>query len=386
VTVGRLNTIYIVLFGGLLLRLGTLLAVLSLGLYNVLAGTDSLSFYEDATYIAVSGDYYPFELGWKPYVNTLGFFMYQFGQSVSFMFLASTAAWFLSAILIDKSLQTCDATQAMRLVSAAVMAFEPSLLLATSIPMREAFQLLGMTIIAYSLVNIFVARNYTYGILMIAGAALAGALHLSLLVSASLFSILIFLGLRYAEHKLSLLQIAVAGLLGIVVIIIVTGIIQARYDNGTADLLETVDVFRETGASLDARAQYDDRVGPSSSVTGGIAGLFIGFVQYMLEPLPWRISSPGDIIVLLENILRLVLVGLVVRNFRGLAHREYALSATLLLMFFTAEFVWSTGTINWGTAARHHVPSLSLLLVAAFALGRNRTKSGTVEFARAQLA
>jgi hypothetical protein len=77
---------------------------------------------------------------------------------------------------------------------------------------------------------------------------------------------------------------------------------------------------------------------------------------------------------------------LVVQNFRGLSHREYALSATLLLMFFTAEFVWSTGTINWGTAARHHVPSLSLLLVAAFALGRNRTKSGAVGFARAQLA
>jgi hypothetical protein len=385
VTVGRLNPVYIVLFGGLLLRLGTLLAVLSLGLYNVLAGTDSLSFYEDATYIAVSGDYYPFELGWKPYVNTLGFFMYQFGQSVSFMFLSSTAAWFLSAILIDKSLQIVGANQTMRLISAAVMAFEPSLLLATSIPMREAFQLLGMTIIAYSLVNIFVVRNYTYAILMIAGAALAGALHLSLLVSASLFSILIFLGLRYAEHKLSLFQIAVAGLLGIVVVIIVTGVIQARYDNGAADLLETVDVFRDTGASLDARAQYDDRVGPSSSVAGGIVGLFIGFVQYMLEPMPWRISSPGDIIVLIENILRLLLVGLVIRNFRALSHRERALSATLLLMFFTTEFVWSTGTINWGTAARHHVPSLSLLLIAAFALGRHQSKSGAVRYARAQL-
>lgn len=383
---GKINTIYIVLFGGLLLRIGTLLAILSLGLYNVLAGTDSLSFYEDATYIAGSGDYYPLELGWKPYVNTLGFFMYQFGQSVSFMFLASTAAWFLSAVLIDKSLEISGASRKMRLISAVIMAVEPSLLLATSIPMREAFQLLGITIIAYSLVNLFVAKKHTYLFLMVVGAALAGVLHLSLLVSVSLFSIIVFLGFRYAESKLSVVQIAVAGLLSVAVIVIVTGIIQARYDNNTTDLLETVDMFRETGASLDARAQYDDRVGASSSVAGGIVGLIVGFVQYMLEPLPWRISSLGDIVVLIENILRLVLVALVVRNFRALAHSEFALSATLLLMFFTAEFIWSTGTINWGTAARHHVPSLPLLLIAAFALGRHHAESRITGYMRATAA
>jgi hypothetical protein len=382
--VGKINTVYIILFGGLLLRLGTLITVLSLGFYNVLAGSDSLSFYEEAIYIAASGDYYPFEVGWKPYVNTLGFLMYRFGQSASFMFLASIAAWFLSAILIDKSLEICNANNKIRLITAIIMAVEPSLLLATSIPMREAFQLLGITIIAFSFVNLFVFRKNAYFILMVAGAGIAGILHLSLFVSVSLFSILIFLGFRYAEKKLSLFQLAVAGLSLIGVFIIVTGVIELRYNNGGSDLFETVDMFRETGAALDARAQYDDSIGPSSSVASGVVGLIVGFVQYMLEPMPWRISSPGDIIVLAENILRLLLVALVIRNFRNQPHRDFVLSLTLLLMFLTTEFVWSTGTINWGTAARHHVPSLPLLLIAAFSLGRRQAQTSAPRPMRVQ--
>jgi hypothetical protein len=45
------------------------------------------------------------------------------------------------------------------------------------------------------------------------------------------------------------------------------------------------------------------------------------------------------------------------------------LNAVMLtfVLYLVVEGVWSIGTANWGTAARHHVPSIGLLVVAALA-------------------
>jgi hypothetical protein len=39
----------------------------------------------------------------------------------------------------------------------------------------------------------------------------------------------------------------------------------------------------------------------------------------------------------------------------------------IFLSYLVMETIWSLGTSNWGTASRHHLPSLGLLLVASFA-------------------
>ena len=43
---------------------------------------------------------------------------------------------------------------------------------------------------------------------------------------------------------------------------------------------------------------------------------------------------------------------------------------TVLFLFISSylflEFVWSVGTTNWGTAARHHVPAMGIMLLMGF--------------------
>lgn len=34
-------------------------------------------------------------------------------------------------------------------------------------------------------------------------------------------------------------------------------------------------------------------------------------------------------------------------------------------MYLFLELIWSFGTVNWGTALRHHIPSIGLLIVCA---------------------
>ena len=39
----------------------------------------------------------------------------------------------------------------------------------------------------------------------------------------------------------------------------------------------------------------------------------------------------------------------------------------ILIAYFALETIWSLGTVNWGTASRHHIPATGILLAAAFA-------------------
>lgn len=39
----------------------------------------------------------------------------------------------------------------------------------------------------------------------------------------------------------------------------------------------------------------------------------------------------------------------------------------LYRLLCSLEMIWSIGTINWGTAIRHHLPVWGLLLLAAYA-------------------
>ena len=100
--------------------------------------------------------------------------------------------------------------------------------------------------------------------------------------------------------------------------------------------------------------------------------------QYLFEPMPWKIASIVDIVALLENMLRFWLIWNALKYLVGsylnkpmfVAYNYFGHERCILLIFLSyliVETIWSLGTSNWGTASRHHLPSLGLLLVMGFA-------------------
>ena len=87
--------------------------------------------------------------------------------------------------------------------------------------------------------------------------------------------------------------------------------------------------------------------------------------------MPWRASTLFDFALLAENILRGFLIYLAVLNFIKFKGFEKKLSLLLILSYFAQELLWAMGTVNWGSAARHHIPSLGVLLVATFLYSSN---------------
>ena len=91
------------------------------------------------------------------------------------------------------------------------------------------------------------------------------------------------------------------------------------------------------------------------------------FIQYFIEPTPWKWSSLMDIIFSFENVVRIVFMFLTA-YYLFFSEDEVRLKRTIGLIFILyifIEFIWSIGTINWGTAARHHLPAINLLLICS---------------------
>lgn len=162
------------------------------------------------------------------------------------------------------------------------------------------------------------------------------------------------------------------GRIGFAVMIVILGylvllaLLEDRNYGGSGNVFEAAESFQRTGATVDARAQYKSDIAFSSGF-GTIYFIVIGFFQYLFEPMPWRISTFGDVIVFFENMLRLGLILFSLKfvlEDRGV-HRMRVLFFLSLYLFI--EFIWSTGTINWGTAARHHVAATALLLASSCA-------------------
>jgi hypothetical protein len=98
------------------------------------------------------------------------------------------------------------------------------------------------------------------------------------------------------------------------------------------------------------------------------------FSTYQLAPYPWKISSIVDLAPLFENIVRVVLVYLFFQNRRKLDKNTRMAIDMLFLIWIAIELIWSIGTINWGTAFRHHTVAYGILLLVGISSYRSTRK------------
>lgn len=98
----------------------------------------------------------------------------------------------------------------------------------------------------------------------------------------------------------------------------------------------------------------------------------VRMVYFLLAPFPWMISSPGQLLGLIDALLYLVLVFYSIRGLKYL--KKYNNSAfwavTLMLLIFIGSFAW--GVSNFGTAIRHRQKIVGLI-IAVSSLGITRS-------------
>lgn len=377
-----MNRVKLILWLGFFLRL-------ALAFYNGFvgptygSGDDALGFHFVA--VDVSQDFvidvfvltyiYPYLLGIFYFITTDSLFL---GSALSAL------GWLASAFILLRIMRILSFNMLYQSRVMLIYALIPTSLMYTSVTLREPFQLLFINLAIYAALKIYFHRSNAHWLLLFLAIVGMGAMHGALLA----FGVFIIAGTLFlitSRNRKGVSFTKVVLVTPIVILCLFYGfelfMSLTSYGDRLDDGLSTaVQVYQEGTLSdaYDARANYRTEVAINNGLGGLILSLPYFLFQYLFEPMPWNISSIVDVVPLLENMLRFwliwnalkYLVGTYLNKPMFVAHNAFGNRRFYLFIFLSyllIESLWSLGTSNWGTASRHHVPSLGLLLIAGFA-------------------
>jgi len=377
-----MNRVKLILWLGFFLRL-------VLAFYNGFvgptfgSGDDALGFHFVAT--DVSQDFvtdvftltyiYPYLLGIIYFITTDSLFL---GSALSAL------GWLASAFILLGIMKILSFNMLYQSRVMLIYALIPTSLMYTSVTLREPFQLLFINLALYASLKIYFYRSNAHWLLLFLAIVGMSAMHGALL-AFGVFVIAGTLFLLTSRNRKGMSFTKVILVTPIVILCLFYGfelfISLTSYGDRLDDgLSAAVQLYQEgtLSSGYDARANYRTEVTINDGLGGLILSLPYILFQYLFEPMPWKISSIVDVIALLENMLRFwliwnalnYLVGTYLNKPMFVAHNANGSRRFYLFIFLSyllVESLWSLGTSNWGTASRHHVPSLGLLLVVGFA-------------------
>jgi len=319
-----------------------------------------------------------------PYIYSyiLGIFYFITTDSLFLGGALSALGWLASAFILLRIMRILSFNMSSQWWVMLIYALIPTSLMYTSVTLREPFQLLFVNLALYAALKIYFHRSNAHWLVLFLAAMGMGVLHGALLASG-IFIIVGTLFLLTARSGKGVSFIKVVLVTPIVILCLFYGFslftIISYSSVMEAGLSVAVQTYQEGSLSYgsEGRANYRTDI-DINGLDGLILSLPSLLLQYLFEPMPWKIGSMVDVVALLENMLRFwliwnalkYLVGIyrnkpmfVARNFFGNGRFIFFIFLSYLIM----ETIWSLGTTNWGTASRHHLPSLGLLLVMGFA-------------------
>jgi hypothetical protein len=266
----------------------------------------------------------------------------------------------------------------------------PSFLLITIVPYREIFTILFLMISIYYGFKFRLELRFLYLVYSIISIVLFGIFHYVHMAMAPFLIVIIIL--IPTIKKFLLKQILLVALFSFIFISIVLFSRLDEYLVANGQVGHVFDLFRadtiSRGKILNGFIEKINNhnnvmwLSPGntdyywilndSSFFSLIYSFFQCLIFYMFKPFIWEVQSLGQLILSLEGILRFFLIMFSIIFVFKSKNQMKGLYFLLLLIYFFIETIWALGTVNAGTASRHHLVALWIIVL----LGG----SGLIEF------
>lgn len=327
------------------------------------ADGDALLFHDIAVEVSRFGVFdTKFNIGWL-YSYFLG--IIYFLTTLNSIFLGSVLsclAWLASALILNKSIKLLGVDQKYRDRALILYAIIPSSILFTSVTLREVYQLLFVNLLFFSSLKILLEGNHKFWFLILISSFCMGALHFGLVLYGILGALitLYFTSIKNGKIlsiELILFYIPLLSLFMYLGLNLFDQLVPFDFEDGLAAAVQSY----QSGHN-ETRAMYTYKP-EIEGLIGLIIFIPISLFQYLLEPMPWKISTSLDIALFFENIFRVALIIFAINNL--LKVKSYLKTPLVysILMFFALEILWALGTVNWGSAVRHHIPAMGILMI-----------------------
>ncbi len=276
------------------------------------------------------------------------------GLSVFGLELLGVVVWCVGAILLLEALRSIGGHPHRDRVLWLV-AVLPSGLLWTSGLLREPYEFTAVALATYAAVRMTAQDGARRWAIVAAAAALGVGwlLHTALGLAAVGFVLAAcwFEQLDRLRGRPRLLAVYVAAF-------VVVAVAGAAVAASHVDFTERRTLIADYSGSASYRTHLV-QLGPLSLPVDTI----VGYVLYVVSPLPWQLRGPSDLLALAEVVVRVTIMAAFVPGIRRSPQRRL-----VLLLAVAVQLGFSVGTLNWGTSMRHNYVSLAALTVAAGAL------------------
>ena len=316
---------------------------------------------------------YNYRRGWV-YSVFVGFFYSIFGELKILGGLLSALTWFLSAVISRKILLLFKLDDyRINLFLLCYVIILPISFYYTSLMLREVYMLLFVNLLFLSIVSLALNKKFLikifYFLIFLLSLILLLIFHKANLYFSIIFLplILIFIVLEYLK-KINFNIVDLSKMYWLVLLIIIAVLIHKL---GILEQAFNIIVDYQLGhfyKNTVFRADYffiHERVDLDYTLLTFIGVIYNNIFNYLLQPTPINITTFQDQILFYENLIRfLILIYLILNLFRNFQMKSFYIIGFMILA--TMEIVYASGTVNWGTASRHHVPTQGILLLLLF--------------------
>ena len=310
------------------------------------------------------------ELEWKfsvddkttTYIHLLGFFYHSFGASLIFGEELSVLAFILSCVVLVKLADLLDLRR-FRIGIILFFGLLPTAVIFRTVTLREPWQALFFLLFVYWTIRLWKQPGILNVSFILMSAFCLAALHAALMYYTVYLIVFSVYWVVYCHKKKSRWGKCVRLLFAVLLIasvILLTQMMGWLVTVGQA--LEGIDDFRRAAATVQGRTTYGTML-DASSVLGAVKTIPMIFVQYMFAPFPWQAESVSDFHVVLETTLRFLLLFFALSSWRRSSGEVRSYYGFLLIAVLGIELMWALGTVNWGTAIRHHVPGYGVIVL-----------------------
>lgn len=331
-------------------------------------GYDDKRFYLEA--VQVARGYKDFDIG-MIYVSLLGLIFRYTIESYFLGGILSILVWLFSAVIFKKNLEFFRIKLSTINFALFFYVSLPSAIIYSSLILRESYQLLFMNLFFFSFFKITIKNNLKYSLLLIICLLVMSYLHKIFIIFSFIF-ILILLIILIKKMMKSLFRFNYFDTLFLFIILSLILIIENYFKISELILKQTVGHVNNLTLS---RSNYQNNDLELLSIFDFFLYSFTSFYNYNFQPTITRVENYFDFLLFFENFLRVIFLLMSLVNIIKFKIRNYKYLLTIFLFYILMEIFWGLGTNNYGTAVRHHMPQMGLLLLSAFFCNINFKKS-----------
>lgn len=304
-------------------------------------------------------------------LSQIGGYIYSlFGEDILFMQLISLCASSLSLIIFYLCLKEIKFDKPTINLACIIFCFHPFLLNYSILTMREIYAVLFLLFSLLFFIKFFNTKKIKFIFISLMPVFFIYFINGALYIIYLVFLIFVMKPKLFHKKQKLISQISKSLLLLFIfffLLIFFVDYLNVPYLRNVKELIMNLDPSKIISAQeyiqmkSSSQANYPLFLISNGGIIEFVIKSFLRYFYFIFSPFPWDISSPRQIIGLLDPFIHLIFIIIIYKNFSKIIKNETLVF--LLILYIALTFTYSFGVGNFAQGIRHKTKFIPILML-----------------------